>query len=185
MVKNSFSQAVNNFLMGCRRNSSGSWLRCLCCVFLPVSVRQRRSSRLSQRKPWRNSRRKQRKLQRRQRNRPSWSVLLFLFLLCCFTSAAPSDSWQGGDVRVCWALWVQEGMLASGGARLSIVWVFLWFWLCLRSAKQNAIFFYAERTTFLHIKGHIWCKVFVFQSLTVKEAKGAAHFETLGSAKLC
>lgn len=68
----------------------GSWLRCLCYVPLPVSVRQRRS-RLSQRKAWRNSRKKRRKLQRRLRNRPNWSVGVFFFVFFSFwcTSVDP------------------------------------------------------------------------------------------------
>lgn len=74
-----------------REAGGGSWLFCLCRVFLPVSVRRRRSSRLSQRKAWRNSRRKQRKLQRRLRNRPKWSVVV-CFSLLCFDVSLPLNS---------------------------------------------------------------------------------------------
>lgn len=100
----------------------GSWLRCLCYVPLPVSVRQRRS-RLSQRKVWRNSKRKRRKLQRRLRNRPNWSVgwVVFWFFLFDAHLSTPFNSCSGFNVQSCWALWVQEVPLPTVRERLSIV----------------------------------------------------------------
>lgn len=93
----------------------GSWLKCLCCVPLPVSA-QRRRSRLSQRKVWRNSRRKQRKLQRRLRNRPNWSVFFSSGLL--FHIRHPLLQLLDFNVRFFWALWVYKGCLPTVRERL-------------------------------------------------------------------
>lgn len=100
----------------------GSGLKCLCCVPLPVSGRRRRGSRVRQRKAWRNSRRKRRKLQRRLRNRPSWSVAVFFFF--CFVVWHPSPPLTAVKAVTCgyaghWG--DQEGWLATGGSRVSIV----------------------------------------------------------------
>lgn len=109
----------------------GRWLFCLRRVFLPVPVRRRRTSRLSQRKLWRNSRRKRRKLQRRLRNRPKWSVVVFFFstVLWCFTSL--KQLWRA----VMAALWAQRGWYGGRGEAKCPLFKYSCLFCCLCPLK--------------------------------------------------